>query len=408
MFPLSNRDYPALKFSAETWLCLGLCVYSLLCYLIVCCGGYGDAISADITGVAYKTYWNKPNWYFFPFFFLIMILLLRLAGSRFLNAWRGLAETGVLKQAGRTPDAQALDNLIARIQRIRWVYCLSISMLIAGGLSYCVDMKEIRGVYYHTSTFQQQMNYACKEPDFFSKWLFDEWKSLESNKRGKTACEKEDVAGGKAKDGDKKEKWMADNKLSSLKKNISPPGDQQFILWALYFEQFAIASLALWVFSQLIMYAVLFGRFNSWRYAKDNGFLIELNFQSPMNEFGLEHWNQALNNMYWALSIGLIIPILSRHSQPDPNSPDDGQWILRVGICALLLLPMIANILSRQAHIPKVWSELKKGNSDDAELFHQQKLWPLDRNWASKLGIIVAFTLASLFLGIELKSIMKF
>jgi len=266
--------------------------------------------------------------------------------------------------------------------------------LICNGL----DMKNIYRVYYSPSSYQQQMQYACKEPDFFSKWLFDEWEKRHYSEP--PACIKKNTE-------NVLKVWNVGPVIDKQGAVVLPPSDQQSLFWGLYFQQFAIITLAFFVLTQVLMYAILFGRFNSWGYAKSQGFKVELNYRSPMNEFGLEHWNQALNNMYWALSLGLIIPILSRQSQPNPNSLDDGQQILRVGISMLLLLPMITNIISRQVHLPRVWEKLKKDGNDDAEQYHHQRLWPLDRNWSSKLGIIVAFVLASLFLGIELKSIMK-
>ena len=64
---------------------------------------------------------------------------------------------------------------------------------------------------------------------------------------------------------------------------------------------------------------------------------------------------------------------------------------------------MVVTILARQARLPDVWATLKPEQSD---AYARQQLWPLDRNWSSKLGIILAFTLAALSLGYEISALL--
>ena len=120
-----------------------------------------------------------------------------------------------------------------------------------------------------------------------------------------------------------------------------------------------------------------------------------LNCRSPLNEFGLEHWNYALNNFYWAVSPAMLAVFLSRASTP----PDDylpGQAMLGIAVPACLILPMVATIIARQARLPAAWATVSLDGPVAPEDYRRQQLWPLDRNWSSKLGILLAFALAAL------------
>lgn len=79
-----------------------------------------------------------------------------------------------------------------------------------------------------------------------------------------------------------------------------------------------------------------------------------------------------------------------------------GQELLSLMAPAVLLAPMIITILVRQMRLPTVWATLA---DEPDSLYSRQQLWPLDRNWSSKLGIILAFTLAALALGYEIQAL---
>ena len=121
-----------------------------------------------------------------------------------------------------------------------------------------------------------------------------------------------------------------------------------------------------------------------------------------MGEFGLEYWNQALNNLYWVLTIAIGIPLVSAANQ---SSDDVGQLMLRLLVPLLFLVPLILTIIVRQQYLPGAWRQVRSGNQDD--LYQKQLLWPLDRNWASKLGIILAFVLLSYLVGVSFLDLAK-
>ena len=128
-----------------------------------------------------------------------------------------------------------------------------------------------------------------------------------------------------------------------------------------------------------------------------------MNCTSELHEFGLEHWNHALNNLYWYFSVALIIPFLSRMSQPNLADLDTSQQILEYAIPALVATPMIATILARQSRLPGCF---QKRPDEEMKVYMLQRLWPLDKNWSSKLGIVLVFILLSISFGVNMTKLL--
>jgi len=157
---------------------------------------------------------------------------------------------------------------------------------------------------------------------------------------------------------------------------------------------------------QVLLHTLLFAAFERLVVAREHRLVLALNCTSPFNEFGLEHWNYALNNFYWAVSPALLGVFLSRAATP-PEDYLPGQVMLGVAVPACLILPMVATILARQARLPAAWRTVQPNGPVAPEDYRRQQLWPLDRNWSSKLGIVLAFALAALAIGFELTQLMR-
>jgi len=155
---------------------------------------------------------------------------------------------------------------------------------------------------------------------------------------------------------------------------------------------------------QILLHTAIFGLFERLAVARAHGLRLMLNCRSPLNEFGLEHWNHALNNFYWAISPALLGVFMSRAATP-PEDYLPGQVMLGIAVPACLLAPMIATILVRQARLIEAWKTLQPQGPVEPEDYRRQQLWPLDRNWSSKLGIVLAFALAALSIGFEVNQL---
>lgn len=102
-------------------------------------------------------------------------------------------------------------------------------------------------------------------------------------------------------------------------------------------------------------------------------------------------------------SAALLIPFMSRMSQPNIEYLDSSQLVLQLAIPTMAAIPMILTILSRQRRLQECWNY---DSDKDVESYLKQRLWPLDKNWSSKIGILLAFTLISIVFGINLKDLL--
>ena len=192
---------------------------------------------------------------------------------------------------------------------------------------------------------------------------------------------------------------MVDNEF------VSPPSEQRNAVILMHMEDMLLISLGWLIFLQCIAHPVFFWKFESLPVAERVGAKLHLRLKidSDLHEFGLEQWNHALNNLYWYFCIALIIPILSRISQPNLDSLDASQVFLQFAIPIMVAIPMISTIVVRQNRLPDCWDQV---TSENKKKYFSQRLWPLDKNWSSKLGIVLAFVILGLSFGINVASIL--
>ena len=339
----------------------------------------------------YRTYFESNNWWPFPFFFLALAPGLSLTWRPFLRAWARLAETGVLKGPSGKPDAAAVRAVQNAVKRRRWiafVAALVIALVING-----LDFAPRAAIYIGGATFGEQLDFACDYPDPFVKWIFEE-----RQQDTKILC----VNRGKAEE---QVQHRPNARVEHALGISAPPAQLLFVAIALL-QQFLVVFFSALAVIQLLLHTLIFAGFERLRIAGRLGLRLELNCTSPLNEFGLEHWNYELNNFYWAVCPALLGVFLSRASVPMEDYLP-GQVILGIAVPTVLLLPMIFTIIVRQARLPQAWSTLQPRGSVDAEDYLRQQLWPFDRNWTTKLGIILAFSLSAFALGVELSKLIK-
>lgn len=156
---------------------------------------------------------------------------------------------------------------------------------------------------------------------------------------------------------------------------------------------------------QISIHSWVFWFFERLHVARDRQLTISLRPESPLLEFGLEDWNQALNNTFWFLAAGIAIAIVLSLRQA--SGGDFGQTVIHIGVSLLVAAPLVLTILGRQRRLPAIWERIRSGELSglDVKLFHDQRLWPLDRNWVSKSGIILTMFLLAYFLGIGLPAL---
>lgn len=399
------KDSPLLKI---TLILTGFSILIDLCAFFW--ADFNEPLSNSLFVVPYKKFFEVHAWYLFPLYFPIAALVIWQSWDAFINVWKKLPEANVIKG-----DKKVSNEVIIELTEnfIKYRYYLILASFILGFICMYVDSERERNTMIHETTFSGQLARACEDPDFLSKWLWDYW--IEEHKYGDmiNPCSLEGLKEGGIKNptGEQQYMWRSANILRIIEtdrinfdnKRVPPPRDQWVTVWLFHLEDAILISLGWLVFLQSLAHSIFFCFFEKLKTARKNGLRIELNIKSDLNEFGLEHWNHALNNLYWYLSAALMIPILSRGAQRDLSNLDTSQVWLEILIPVLVAAPMITTIIVRQRRLPKSWSRLSE--SGDFKQFLDQRLWPLDKNWTSKLGVVLAFLILSMFLGVNIASV---
>lgn len=351
--------------------------------------GFADPI-AGAAGT-YRTYFQEANWWPFPFLFLGLAPAVWLSWSPMVKTWERLAETGVLRSAGRVPgdreqpegrpDAATVARVVEAVRRPRGI-AIALALLIALVINI-VDRAPLYDLYAGNMSLAEQQDEACRHPGPFVKWI------LEAHRGPGFLCDALPAQRADAASG------------YSDSEGIAAPAGQVAFAVVTALQQTLIVFFAALAVLHILLHTALFALFERLGVARAQGLRLMLNARSPLNEFGLEHWNHALNNFYWAASPALLGVFVSRMSSP-PAEYLPGQVMLGFAVPTCLLAPMIATIIVRQARLPAAWATLEPAGPVPAEDYHRQQLWPFDRNWTSKLGIVLAFALAALSIGFEI------
>ncbi len=330
----------------------------------------------------YETYFRQQNWWPFPIFFLAGVPGLWFTWRPLLRAWAELKESGVLRARQGAVSEPSLERLLARIGRWRWT-AAGAALLLAIGVN-AADWAPGFPIFFGDAPRHTQLEFACEQQNPSFKWLFEAKEA-----RGSLLC----APGGI-------------RPAAEDEAHIEQPAIQLVYNLLLMAQQLLLVFFAALAVFQLMLHTFLFAVFERLEIARKEGLYLLLNARSPLNEFGLEHWNFALNNFYWSVSPAMLAVFLSRAATP-PEDYLPGQVILGFAVPAALILPMVATILVRQARLPDCWRAIVTQGPAAAEDYRRQQLWPLDRNWSSKLGIVLAFALAALSIGFEVSQLMR-
>lgn len=329
----------------------------------------------------YETYFQQGNWWPYPVFFLAVAPALWFTWVPLLRAWMELKDTGVLQGKSGALRQDSLDRLHDSLSRHRRIAVFA--ALLVTAFVNAIDWEPNYGVFFGDSPRHQQLRTACDFQSPSVKWL------LEAEEKTAVLCLNRSTTAA----------------ASQSAAHIPQPLPQMLFNLVLMAQQFLLVFLAALAVMQLLLHTWLFTRFERLKVAKQEGLSLRLNARSALNEFGLEHWNFALNNFYWSASPAMLAVFLSR-AATNPEDYLPGQALLAFAVPACLIAPMVATILARQARLPDCWRELAAEGVDAAEDYRRQQLWPLDRNWSSKLGIVLAFALAALSIGFEVHYLM--
>ena len=304
------------------------------------------AIIADIVaifiGVAYEDngYLAKLNWSLFPIFFIIVGFLIHSSWHLFISAWKSIHDHSVIySNDGAEATASMLAPLIHKIESKR-KYILIISVIL-GLLITSIDAGCIWGEYGLIEGMQQ-----CHERDF---------------------------------------------SVAFAMKDTFPDADITsnglFNIYV-YFLQGALIAAGWIALLQLTIHTYYIFRFEETKEAKNASLTLQLNINDPLQEFGFTEVNRALNIAYINIALVMVIPVLSTANQ-QLDYADLGQWLLRILLPLLILLPILITYIDRIGRIKEASNRaLKSNNKEDHEDFLKQRLWPFDKTQLAYVGKI--------------------
>lgn len=392
-------------------------IYSLFVLLLAYFSG------VYVSSSNFKGYAKSVNWSFFPAFWLLLIPFAKITWHEFVFSWESLLDNKLLRGTEVTDIPKAKDELENEFKLHRTRILLPISIALATIVMY-VDTAKLRDVYSDNATItiykvtdKTDDTTTYKIADKIGTRVSDESILCSVDKRNKdgekfylstqkgkinTECKPTNASEIKSfnvQDIDWSVAWLREGMGSK-------DSNERFVQLA-YIQQYVAIILGFVALLQIWYHVLLFHNPELLRSVRKHKLKLSLDPYSRLHEFGLERWNQAINSVYWWLAVVLLIPIASRASQNE-EVMSVGQIMINWLVPLLFLSPMLFTIAARQKKMETVWDVIRnEGAPTNVDLFHKQLLWPLDKNWASKLGIILSFALLSYLIGDILNNLGK-
>ncbi len=336
-----------------------LLVLSFIVLFFAC--GYGYHQTPDAAPENYKAYFDKPNWFLYPVFYLIVGLIVRATWEPFQRSWvrAGELRPAVIASRDGTPiDSGQAAEIVGAFDAMR-SRAIPIAIVL-GVLWGAVDGGETRAVYL-LEDVQSQLVLAREAPDFTVKWVFVE----------------HDV---------------------EHAKSIAAPWHQVAIYFMLEVEQAFLIGLGFLVLMQVLLQVSVFTFLEHPRIFAGR-FRVVLLHKAPSKDFGLGDWNRALDVFYWLMSLGLMIAVISKFSQPVGN-PDVGQimgqWLLGFMLAAPFLITVAGRV--NKVRILDQWLD-EHGSEADWQARHDQNGWPMDPKRMQKVGFAICMVLYAVYAG---------
>ncbi len=386
------------------WLTVALSIYSLCILLYAKKLGIGSGGAIEIADScqiarlqdsekqtlprAWKGYFETTAWTLYFVLWIPVALALNGTWRPFMNAWVNFIDTGIIgKKDGSKLDIEERKLVMRSLNRLRLI-----GIVIAALAAAAITWEDTHDVRAWIDTIDPTKR-VCEIFESPNRFLRDQ-PELDWSVAAYIEAH------------NKRTHYVSSDGRSNNAPFISLSKNAIFNFLA-YLQQYAIVVMGFMVLFQVSIHSIAFWFFDRLPGQSKHGFQISLKSDSPFHEFGLEHWNHALNNTYWLLSFAMIVPVLSRINQIHVKA-DYGQTSLMLWISILVAAPMVLTIIGRQRHLSKVWDKVSQQirlDRDLRELFHEQRLWPLDKNWVSKSGILISFFLLSYFFGVSLADV---
>ena len=316
---------------------------------------YAAGVFFPADGAA-RAFLDKPNWFLYPVFWLIVWWLVTRTWDDYETAWRDMAAQGPL--TGGVEGFGRFRNKL-RLWAFGGAVVVSsvINMVDSGCLMACYDHPWrdyppfLWGVNEHCGE-DVDMFIAFRHPEFYEDalWATDTARTLNG--------------------------WFA---------------------FYAYLLQLSLIVMGWMALLQIAIHQSTFGLLARESYRAKLQVALDLDMTDPLRECGIAVWNTALNRTYVFISVAMIVPIISHGAQAGGEAPDVGQVMLQVFVPLLFLVPIGLGLAGRQAHFERAKHVFrkeigaKKVSEDGEDAFHKQGVWPFDQNVVGKaaFGVIL-------------------
>ncbi len=294
-------------------------------------------------------YFEKPNWSLHFLFFLILAVLIHLTWRSYLEAWQSLPEQKVLYNFDDVEESpSALRPLFEALSKARpYLFALaaSIGLLFTAADAGCLwnEYEIISGAEF------------CSEEDFTIAFRLNTFSFIDEDQKTSNGV---------------------------------------FVL-AAYVMQGALIAYAFMAFFQLAIQGFYFMRFEHRSFASrkrpKTRLSLRLRYDDPLKEFGLSVLNRAINMTYVFMALGMVLPVLSAASQPSDAPFDFGQWMLRLFLPLILLVPFVIPVADRISRVKEVEKRVQESGDPKAEeALDKQRLWPFEATRIAYVGKMAA------------------
>jgi len=333
---------------------LSKCTTALICFSVVVyilVWQLGALERPDPAPDNYRTYWQKPNWYLFPAFFLLVSLAISKTWEPFRLAWsEDYGKSKLLQDKdGKYLKAKDREKLVVEIVKYR-KYIVILSFIASFIFNY-IDLQPLVGAYIPDNE-NSQLQYANNNPDFFVGFVFQQ-----------------------------------------IGPGIVQPSAGDWIVFVVCsLQQYFVLVMAFVVLFQVTYHVLLFGLVaDLTKTGKALGVQIVLDWRSANKDFGLTYWNRAFDGFYFIVSLAIFAPIISRLSHGSDPAPGHilGNYLIPI----LLFVPFFFSIATRQTYANKAQDQAARVSNEDLELCNENKVWPLDKNRLAKIWMLVSISL---------------
>lgn len=283
-------------------------------------------------------YAEKTNWSLQPLFWPILALLTHLGWRLYQEAWRRLPSHGVLWKGDEIyTNPVATRGVVSALEKTRPY--LVVTAIVLGALFTAIDV----GCLWREYGVLEPSTTQCIESDFTVAFRLPEFPEV----------------------------TVADRPMNGW-----------FVLVA-YFLQGGLIAYGWLATLQLALHSTYFLKFET-RAANSDQLALRLNYRDPSREFGLADVNRAINVTYSLIALGMLLPVLSAYWNPEP---DPGQWLLRIFVPLILLVPAVVPIVERVERVKEASDRMRSDADPRAQGdFAIQRLWPFEGTQIGYIG----------------------